>query len=133
MIITTKRGAKYKGITVAADAGSYGYNRKLARAGFAGDWGSGHIQVTEREGDDYYWQSGYKTSYIDGNMRMFLSRHLDLTLGFEKSDRHQGQAWLGQGCHSGRISTRPGVSVRDFTRKYDVELQKLNMTYSNRL
>src|SRR5512134_3692875 len=39
VIITTKRGAKYKGVTVAADQGAWGYNRQLARAGFAGNWG----------------------------------------------------------------------------------------------
>ncbi|MFH1495591.1 MAG: TonB-dependent receptor [Pseudomonadota bacterium] len=132
VIITTKRGAKYKGITVAADAGSYDYTRKLVRAGFANDWGSGHIQVTEREGDDYYWQSGYKTSYIDGNMRMFLSDTSDLTLGFEKSDRLKDKHGSVKGATQANLDPTGSIG-RDFTRKYDVELQKLNMTYSKDL
>jgi iron complex outermembrane receptor protein len=132
VIITTKRGAKYKGVTVATDVGSYGHNRQLARAGFASDWGSGHIQVTEREGDDYYWQSGYKTSYVDGNLRMFLSDTSDLTFGFEKSDRMKDKHGSVKGATQADLDPT-GIIGRDYTRKYDVELQKMNMTYSNDL
>ncbi|MDX9995444.1 MAG: TonB-dependent receptor plug domain-containing protein, partial [Rhodocyclaceae bacterium] len=87
VIITTKRGAKYKGVTVSADVGAWDYNRQLVRAGFAGDWGTGHLQVTHRAGDDYYWQSAYQTDNIDGNLRFYLTDTSDLTFGFEKSDR----------------------------------------------
>ena len=132
VIITTKRGAKYKGVTIGADVGSYDYNRQLVRAGFANDWGSGHIQVTEREGEDYYWQSGYKTSYVDGNVRMFLSDTSDLTFGFEKSDRLKDKHGSVKGATQAELDPT-GTIGRDFTRKYDVELQKMNMTYSKDL
>ncbi|PWB58342.1 MAG: TonB-dependent receptor [Nitrosomonadales bacterium] len=132
VIITTKRGAKYKGLTFGADAGAYGYNRQLARAGFANDWGSGHIQVTERQSDDYYWQSGYKTSYMDGNLRMFLSDTSDLTFGFEKSGRLKDKHGSVKGATQAELDPTGSIG-RDYTRKYDVELQKLNMTYSNDL
>ncbi len=132
VIITTKRGAKYKGVTVAADVGSYDYNRQLVRVGFANDWGSGHIQSTERKGDDYYWQSGYKTSYMDGNLRMFLSDTSDLTFGFEKSDRMKDKHGSVKGATQADLDPTGSIG-RDYTRKYDVELQKLNMTYSKDL
>ena len=132
VIITTKRGAKYKGFTVAADTGSYGYNRQLGRAGFANDWGSGHIQVSHRESEDYYWQSGYQTDYVDGNLRFFINDTSDLTLGFEKSDRLKDKHGSVKGADQAAADPR-GIIGRDYSRKYDVDLQKLHMTYSNDL
>jgi iron complex outermembrane receptor protein len=132
VIITTKRGAKYKGATLATDVGSWGYNRQQARLGFATDWGTGHIQATHREADDYYWQSAYKTDYIDGNLRMFLSGTSDLTLGFEKSDRFKDKHGSVKGTTQAELDPT-GTVGRDYTRKYDVNLQKLHATYSNDL
>jgi iron complex outermembrane receptor protein len=132
VIITTKRGAKYKGLTVGADVGSFGYNPQLARAGFANEWGSGHIQVTHRESEDYYWQSGYQTDYVDGNLRLFLDDRSDLTFGFEKSDRLKDKHGSVKGADQAIADPR-GVIGRDYSRKYDVDLQKLHMTYSNDL
>ncbi|MDP2197825.1 MAG: TonB-dependent receptor [Sulfurimicrobium sp.] len=132
VIITTKRGAKYKGVTIAGDVGAYDYKRQLARAGFATDWGTGHLQVTERESDDYYWQSGYKTSSMNGNMRLFLSDTSDITLGIEKSDRIKDKHGSVKGATQADLDPTGSIG-RDFTRKYDVELQKLNMTYSKDL
>lgn len=132
VIITTKRGAKYKGVTVSADAGAWGYNRQLVRAGFAGDWGSGHLQATHRSGDDYYWQSAYATDNIDGNLRFYLSDTSDLTFGFEKSDRTKDKHGSVKGATQAKLDPT-GEIGRDFTRMYDVSLQKLNLTYANDL
>jgi iron complex outermembrane receptor protein len=132
VIITTKRGPKYKGFTLAADMGAWNYQRQLARAGFAGDWGSGHVQVTHRAGDDYYWQSGYQTDHIDGNARIFLGGASDLTLGFEKSDRMKDKHGSVKGATQAELDPQ-GTVGRDYTRKYDVGLQKLHATYSNYL
>lgn len=132
VIVTTKRGAKYKGFTVSADKGAWNYNRELARAGFAGEWGSGHLQASHRAGDDYYWQSAYKTDQIDGNARLFLSDTSDLTMGFEKSDRIKDKHGSVKGATQALLDPQ-GTIGRDYTRKYDVSLQKLNATYSNDL
>lgn len=132
VIVTTKRGAKYKGITVAADEGSWGYNRQQVRAGFATDWGTGHLQASHRGGDDYYWQSGYQTNYIDGNLRLFLSDSSDLTFGFEKSDRAKDKHGSVKGATQAALDPTGSIG-RDYTRKYDVDLQKLHLTYSNDL
>jgi iron complex outermembrane receptor protein len=132
VIITTKRGPKYKGVTVSADAGSWGYNRQLARAGFAGDWGSGHIQATHRAGDDYYWQSAYQTDNIDGNLRFYLSDTSDLTFGFEKSDRAKDKHGSVKGATQAQLDPM-GTVGRDYTRNYNVNLQKLHLTYANDL
>jgi len=132
VIITTKRGEKYKGITVSADAGAWNYNRQLARVGLAGDWGSGHLQATHRAGDDYYWQSAYATDNIDGNLRFYLSDTSDLTFGFEQSARAKDKHGSVKGATQARLDPK-GEIGRDYTRMYDVELQKLNLTYANDL
>ena len=132
VIITTKRGAKYKGVTVSADVGAWDYNRQLVRAGFAGDWGSGHLQVSHRAGDDYYWQSAYKTDNLDGNLRFYLTGTSDLTFGFEKSDRMKDKHGSVKGATQAELDPA-GTVGRDYTRKYDVNLQKLHLTYANDL
>jgi iron complex outermembrane receptor protein len=129
VIITTKRGAKYKGVTVAADEGAWGYNRQLLRAGLGGEWGTGHVQATHRASNDYYWQSGYKTDYLDGNLRLYLTDRADLTVGFEKSDRAKDKHGSVTGAAQAAIDPR-GTLGRDYTRKYDVNLEKLNATWS---
>jgi iron complex outermembrane receptor protein len=132
VIITTKRGPKYKGVTIATDVGAWDYNRQLARAGFAEDWGTGHLQVTHRAGDDYYWQSAYQTDNIDGNLRFYLSGTSDLTFGFEKSDRAKDKHGSVKGASQALVDPM-GIIGRDYTRKYDVNLQKLHLTYANDL
>ncbi len=132
VIVTTKRGARYKGVTVAADRGSWDYRREQARAGMAGEWGSGHLQVTHRASDDYYWQSGYETDYLDGNLRLVLDGTSDLTFGFEKSDRTKDKHGSVKGATQAELDPR-GTIGRDYSRKYDVGLQKLHATYSKDL
>jgi len=132
VIITTKRGAKYKGVTASADVGSYGYNRQLLRVGLAGEKGTGHVQVSHRESDDFYWQSAYKSDYIDGNLRLFLTDTSDLSLGFEKSDRFKDKHGSVKGATQARLDPEGRIG-RDFTRMYDVDLSKVHATYSNSL
>lgn len=132
VVITTKRGARYKGFTMAADQGSWNYRRRQARAGFAAQWGTGHLQATRRSSDDYYWQSAYQTDYIDGSLRLYLTDSSDIALGFEKSAREKDKHGSVKGAAQAQEDPR-GTIGRDFTRKYQVDLQKLNVTYSNDL
>jgi iron complex outermembrane receptor protein len=132
VIITTKRGAAYKGVTIGADVGSWGYDRELLRAGLGGDWGTGHLQATHRQNDDWYWQAGYKTDYIDGNARLYLTDKSDITFGFEKSDRQKDKHGSVTGAIQAANDPR-GTIGRDYARKFDVDLQKIHATYSNDL
>lgn len=131
VIITTKRGAKYAGATVAAEAGSFDYYKRLARVGFAGEKGSGHIQYTERGSDDYYYLGQYGSTYLSGNAQLYLTDTSDLTFGFEKSDRNKDSHGTVKGKTAAENDPRSMGGGRDYARKYDVELEKLNLTYSN--
>ncbi|CAG0990249.1 partial Colicin I receptor, partial [Rhodocyclaceae bacterium] len=134
VIITTKRGAKYAGVTVGAEAGSFDYYKRLARAGAAGEMGSFHLQYADRGSDDYYDQAQYASTYLAGNGQLYLTGTSDLTFGFEKSDRNKDSHGTVTGKTQAEIDPRSmggGAAGRDYTRKYDVKLDKVNMTYSN--
>jgi iron complex outermembrane receptor protein len=132
VVVTTKRGAKYAGVTAAADAGSWGYDRELLRVGKAGEWGSAHLQATHRQADDYYFQSGYKTDYADGSVRFYLGESSDLTLNAERSERSKDKHGNVTGALQASIDPT-GSLGRDYTRRYDVKLDKANATYFNDL
>lgn len=130
VVITTKRGTANRGASAEFDAGSYGYQRKSGRVGFAKAWGTGFIQAVDRGGDDYYFQSSYKTTSATGSFRAYIGETGDLTFGFEKAnrlrDKHGSVTGLTQAAQDPR-----GVSGRDYTRKFDVDLDRFNVTYSN--
>lgn len=132
VVITTKRGAKYAGVTASVDAGSWNYQRQLVRAGVAGGWGSGHIQATHRETDDYYFRSGYRTDYVDGSLRFNLTDASDLTVNFENSERQKDKHGNVTGATQAQVDPR-GTLGRDYARQFDVNLQKLNATYAHDL
>ena len=132
VIVTTKRGANYKGVTIGTDVGAWGYDRELVRAGLGGDWGTGHLQATHRQNDDWYWQSGYQTDYFDGNLRLYLTDRSDLTFGFERSDRIKDKHGSVTGATQAADDPR-GTMGRDYARKFNVDLQKVHATYSNDL
>src|SRR3990172_8883510 len=89
VIITTKRGAKMAGFTASAEAGSFGYRKGLARAGFAkGNW-VGHVQATKRQTDGYHDQGDSFAEYLDGKLQYLVDETSDIAFGFEQSRREK--------------------------------------------
>lgn len=132
VIITTKRGAKMAGFQLSGEAGSFGYNRELARAGFATDKATGHIQASHRQSDSFYFQGNYKADYLNGKLQYYTSDTSDLTFGWELADRFKDshgtvtgvtQAWLDP----------TSIEGRDYARHYNVKLGKFYLTYANDL
>lgn len=132
MVITTKRGAKYAGVTLGLDKGAWNYERTLARVGLAGDWGSGHIQATRRTSDDYYFQSPYTTGTLDGSLRFNLGERTDATLNFEQSRRNKDKHGNVTGASQAE-GDPTGTVGRDFARKFNVDLDKINLTLAHDL
>jgi len=133
VIITTKRGAKQAGVTVGAEAGSYGYRKGLGRVGYAGENSSGHIQVSRREKDGYHEDSQYKADYINGKWQYFLDMTSDVTVGFELSDREKGSHGTVKGetaAHEDPESEDPNNEYNDYANNYEVDLQKYYVTYN---
>jgi iron complex outermembrane receptor protein len=130
VIITTKRGVGNRGVKVDYDTGSFGYSRKLARAGFGNSWATGYLQVVDRGSDDYYFQSAYGNTAITGSARIFPTRSSDLTVGFERTDRTRDKHGAVTGVTQAATDPR-GVEGRDYTRHYDVGLDRVNLTYAN--
>ena len=130
VIITTKRGAKMAGGQISAEGGSFGSKRGVARAGFANDMVSGHVQVSRRQSDSYYFQGDYKADYLNGKLQGYLSDTSDLTFGWEVAKRFKDSHGTVEGVT--QAATDPtSVAGRDYARKYNVDLGKFYLTYAN--
>lgn len=130
VIITTKRGAKMAGGQVSAEAGSFGYLRGMARAGFASDKASGHVQVSRRDADSFYFQGKYKADYLNGKLQYYTSDSSDLTFGWELAKRFKDSHGTVQGVTQALIDPT-SIQGRDYARNYNVDLGKYYLTYAN--
>lgn len=132
VIITTKRGAKYQGYTLGAEAGSFNYRKGLARAGFASDQANGHVQVSRRETDGYHDDSGSKADYLNGKLQYYIDDVSDLTFGLEISDRAKNSHGAVRGVVAAENDPESSdiYSYNDYANHYDVNLAKYFVTYS---
>lgn len=131
VIITTKRGARHEGVSVEYDRGSFGYQRKYIKGGFANDHFGGHLQYAQRETDGYYALSNRDTKTLSGNLQWFINNHSDLTFGFERSDRYRDREGNVTGVTRAKEDPKGEIAGRGRTRHFDVELGRYNLTYSN--
>ena len=130
VIITTKRGAKMAGGQLSAEGGSFGSKRGMTRAGFATDKLSGHMQVSRRESDSYYFQGKYKADYLNGKLQYYASDSSDLTFGWEVAKRLKDSHGTVEGVT--QAATDPtSINGRDYARNYNVKLGKFYLTYAN--
>jgi len=132
VIITTKRGAKMAGGKISAEGGSFGYKRGVARAGFANDTMSGHVQVSRRDSNSYYFQGDYKADYLNGKLQGYLTDSSDLTFGWELAHRLKDSHGTVAGVTQAALDPT-SVQGRDFARKFNVNLGKFYLTYANDL
>ncbi len=132
VVITTKRGATNRGISLEADRGAYGYERQLGKVGFANDAWSGHLQMAHRAADDFRFQSNYWSHSLGGNLRWTPDAQQDLTLGIQIEDRFRDKHGVVTGVTQAAQDPR-GTIGRDFARHFDVALDRTNLTYSNNL
>jgi len=130
VIITTKRGAKMAGYTVSGETGSFGYRKGLARAGFTSSKWVGHIQASKAYADDFYDQGAYSRRYLDGKLQYLIDDTSDLTVGFENAKRTKDSHGSVTGFTNAINDPRSVNSGKDFARKYDIDLNKLNVTYA---
>lgn len=132
VIITTKRGAKMAGYQLSGEAGSFGYRRGMARAGFANDKASGHVQVSRRDSDSFYDQGQYKADYLNGKLQGYLSDSSDLTFGWELAKRFKDSHGTVTGVTAAATDPK-SILGTDYARHYDVNLGKYYLTYANDL
>ena len=133
VVITTKRGASQQGFKVEADAGSFGYRRYLARAGFAKDDVSGHIQYSDRDQDGYYYMSRTYSKTWSGNLKYAPDARSDLSFGFEKSERFRDREGSVTGVTAAALDPKGYDGGRGYSRNFNVDLSRYNLTYSNDL
>jgi iron complex outermembrane recepter protein len=137
VIITTKKGALNKSM-LASEVGSFGYRKLLAETSFAKEAFNGRIQVSERKSDGYWKDSGYLARYANGKLQYYIDNTSDLTFGIEAShrekDSHGTVGGMTQALQDPKsVSTGTNGNGRDYSRKYNVDLLKLFLTYSKDL
>ncbi len=131
VIITTKKGAGQAGYKLAAEADSFGHVKGLARAGFASDNANGHVQVSQRSTDGYYEDSGSSADYANGKLQYYLNDSSDLQFGFEVADREKNSHGAVKGVTAAANDPKSeDPSYNDYANHYDVQLQKLFLTYN---
>ncbi|QOP41528.1 TonB-dependent receptor [Sulfurimonas marina] len=134
VIITTKKGAKYNHNYGAFEVGSYGYQKMVARTGYANDNLSFHIQASQRKADGYHEDSDYEADYVNGKLQYYIDDTSDITLGVEYSQRNKDSHGTVGGETEAQTNPESiytgDQDSRDYTRKYDVELLKTFLTYS---
>ncbi|MFH2133826.1 MAG: TonB-dependent receptor [Pseudomonadota bacterium] len=130
VIITTKRGAKMAGYTASAEAGSYDYYKGILRAGFAeGRW-VGHIQKSKLQSKTFHDQGDWGRDYVDGKLQYMIDDSSDMTFGFEHAIRNKDSHGTVRGITAAMLDPRSVDSGKDFARKYDVTLDKVNLSYA---
>ena len=131
LIITTKRGAKMAGVTVGAEAGSFGFQKGLARYGYSGENFNGHVQVSKRETDGYYDDSGSESEYLNGKFQYYIGDAADLSFGFEVADRekHSHGSVKGETAAENDPKSK-NILYNDYASHYDVDLGKFYLTYA---
>ncbi|MDY0116765.1 MAG: TonB-dependent receptor plug domain-containing protein, partial [Sulfurimonadaceae bacterium] len=134
VIITTKKGAKYNHNFATVEMGSFGYKKYLARTGYASDNISFHIQASQRTADGYWEHSDYDAKYLNGKIQYYIDDTSDITFGAEYSKRKKDSHGTVGGATQASINPQSvyngDQNSRDYTRKFDVELLKLFLTYS---
>lgn len=132
VIITTKKGAKNSYSAVGAEAGSFGYQKYLARGGYATDEYNFYIQGTQRKSDGYWENGGYDTKYLNSKFQYYIDDTSDITAGIELSDRTKDSHGTVKGvteAATNPTSAYNGTGDRDYSRQYDVQLAKYFLTY----
>lgn len=134
VIITTKRGAHYSNNFASVEAGSFGYQKLLARTGYANENMSFHLQGSERKADGYWEDSNYSAKYFNGKFQYYIDDSSDITFGTEyskrKKDSHGTVGGISEAYANPTSAFTGDMQSRDYTRMYDVDLLKLFTTYS---
>ncbi|HLS57284.1 MAG TPA: TonB-dependent receptor [Zeimonas sp.] len=131
VVITTRRGAGQKGVALETDSGSSGYARYLLRGGFASDDVSAHLQYSDRDQDGYYHLSSTYAKTWSGNLKYALDARSDLSFGFERSERFRDREGSVTGVTAATLDPKGLLEGRGYTRNFNVDLTRLNLTYSS--
>ncbi len=134
VIITTKRGAKYNNTFGAVELGSFGYQKYVARAGYANDDLSFHIQASDRKADGYHENGDYDTKYLNGKLQYYIDDTSDISLGMEYSQREKDSHGTVGGMTEAKENPESIYNgyqpSRDYARLFDVDLFKVFVTYA---
>lgn len=118
------------------EVGSFDYQKRLVRGGYAGENWSGHIQRSRRKTDGYYDDSASQSDYLNGKLQYYIDNNSDLTFGFEQSERMKNSHGSIRGVTAAEEDPKsedPFNLYNDYANNFEVELAKYFLTYSRDL
>jgi len=133
VIIKTKRGHAQQGVALEHERGSFGYKRSVLRAGGGSDTLLAHVQYADRSSDGFYALGDSWAETLSGNITWYPDEISDLSFGFEKSDRYRDRNGSVKGKTQAKTDPEGNTASRDYTRNFDVDLERLNLAYSREL
>ncbi len=133
VIIKTKRGYAQQGVSLEHERGSFGYERSVLRAGGGTDNLQVHVQYADRSSDGFYALGDSWAETLSGNITWYPDEVSDLSFGFEKSDRYRDRSGSVKGATQAATDPEGNTASRDYTRNFDVDLERLNLAYSREL
>jgi iron complex outermembrane receptor protein len=134
IIITTKRGAYRQGQRYVLESGSFGYYKALGSYGENSDKYNYYLQVSSRGAIGYYDDSSYSADYLNGKYQYYLSDTSDITIGMELGHRTKNSHGTVTGVSAALTDPRStDPAYDDYANHYDVNLNKLFITYNNDL
>ncbi len=133
VIIKTKRGQPQEGVSLEHERGSFGYQRSVLRAGGGNEDLTGHIQYSDRDADGFYYLGDHWARTWSGNLAWYPTATSDLRFGFEQAERYRDRNGSVKGATQADEDPEGYTAARDYTRNFNIELSRLNLSYATEL
>ncbi|WP_415398237.1 TonB-dependent receptor [Sulfurimonas sp. CS5] len=138
IIITTKRPKnKNKGLATI-EQGSYGYGKYLAAYNAASENFAANVQASYKRSNGYWDDSDYWTKSANGKFQYYINDSSDITFGADKTLRYENDTGsithttYDAGVYTNQVDDNPkSAGEVGYATKYDIDLEKYFVTYSN--
>lgn len=138
IIITTKRPKnKNKGLATI-EQGSYGYGKYLASYNAASENIAANVQASYKRSNGYWDDSDYWTKSINGKFQYYINDSSDITFGADNTLRYENDTGsithttYDAGVYTNQVDDNPkSAGEVGYATKYDIDLEKYFVTYSN--
>jgi iron complex outermembrane recepter protein len=138
IIITTKRPKNKNQGLIATEQGSYNYQKYLATYNAATENFVMNVQGSYKKSDGYWDDSDYWTKSINGKLQYYIDDSSDITIGADKTLRYENDTGsithttFDTGVYTNQVDDNPkSVGEVGYSTKYNIDLEKYFITYSN--
>ena len=140
IIITTKRPKNKNEGFATTEQGSHGYQKYLASYNIGKENFAANVQASYKKSDGYWEDSDYWTKSVNGKFQYYIDDSSDVTFGADKTLRYENDTGslthttYDTGVYTNQVDDNPkSVGEVGYSTKYDIDLEKYFVTYSNDL